>query len=141
MSKVLHAVSSSVDTSQATDASFSWSKSRPPSQEASPSVEGTSHTESSTDSGYINSFTSPGEASRAKLGFSQASAFVPVKSLPKSEPNEDADRIEMPDDGENQGSIVRQITGLSEVLSEIVSMANILEKASELSLQDLKGDK
>ncbi|XP_046361465.2 myosin-3-like isoform X2 [Haliotis rufescens] len=140
VSKVLHAVNSSVDTSQATDASFSWSKSRPPSQEASPSVEGTSHTGSSTDSGYINSFTSPGEASRAKLGFSQASAFVPVKSLPKSEANEDADRIEMLDDGENQGSIVRQITGLSEVLSEIVSMANILEKASELSLQDLKGD-
>ncbi|XP_067686952.1 protein FAM184A-like isoform X2 [Haliotis asinina] len=150
VSKVLHAVNTSIDTSEEKDSSFSWSKSRPPSQETSSTEDSTSQTRSSTDSGYNNSLTSPGEASRSRLGFSQASAFVPVRSMPQSGSNEDEDKAKTPQDGDrvdmpgnvggNQVSIVKQISVLSEVLSEIVSMANILEKASALSLQDLKGD-
>ncbi|XP_046554998.1 early endosome antigen 1-like isoform X2 [Haliotis rubra] len=150
VSKVLHAVNASIDTSEEKDASFSWSKSRPPSEEASPTEGSTSQARSSTDSGYNNSFASPGEASRSRLGFSQASAFVPVRSAPQSQSIEDEDKVQMPEDrdrvempnndGRSHKSIVKQISVLSEVLSEIVSMANILEKASALSLQDLKGD-
>ena len=102
--------------------------------------------------------SSPGEASRRRLGYSQSSAFLPVTSQSRRAVNINGESFA--DSGhaslcESEGlstsldqslsglqvsSLEDQILTLGEVLGEIVRMANIVEKASQLSIQDLKGE-
>ncbi|XP_041349629.1 centrosomal protein of 290 kDa-like isoform X2 [Gigantopelta aegis] len=175
VSAVLHAVNS--HTSEPTEnqsftessLDLTWSRGRPQRSLSAPLVVPAADSDSANNSQSSSnqsdhslpriklSFSnSPSEASRARLGYSQSSAFSPVKSRTalkiKHDSYADDDQASLCQsegqspsvDGSFTGlqvsSLVDQILTLGEVLGEIVRMANIVERASQLSIQDLKGE-